>query len=143
MEEKNMKYKLFVLIILSTLLSFSLAGCSTTSYVSKGNSSYCQQVSRKLGRGVINTVTSPLEIPNKSIKLAGEGESAAEEASGYVAGIFLGTGHFVWRLGAGLVDIITAPVTFWEKALVEPEFIHFAFKTSSDLGSQKLILKSE
>lgn len=109
-------------------LAVAVSGCSTTSYVNRGDGGYGNRVARKFSRGVVNVASAPLEIPIRSIESAEEGEGPMETLSGYIGGFLVGTGYCLWRLGAGAVDLVTAPAVFWDKALVRPEFI--------DLGTE-------
>ena len=122
--------------MMSAFVLLCLQACSTTSYVSEQDGSYGRRVSCKMARGVVNVATSPLEIPIQSIRMAEKGDSAVKEACGYVGGLFVGTGYFVWRLGAGLGDIITAPATWWDRALIAPEFIDLDVKAEAHADSE-------
>jgi putative exosortase-associated protein (TIGR04073 family) len=106
-----------------TALLVLCAGCSTTTSIYVQDEDYTQTASRKLGRGIVNLVTSPLEIPNQSFKLAEKQEDPMAQAAGYAGGLFLGVGHFFGRMTSGMVDIFTFPVTSWDQALVDPEYI--------------------
>lgn len=134
-----MKHKPLVLSIVAAFFLLCLEACSTTFYVGQGDPGYGHRVSRKVGRGVANVVTSPFEIPNQSIRMAQKGDSVPKQAAGYVGGLFVGAGYFVWRFGAGLVDIITAPVTFWDRAVINPEFIDFHVRppTESEIDAKE------
>ena len=110
----------FLTIVMILVLS---VGCSTTSSIYVDDETYVDTASRKLGRGIVNVVTSPLEIPNQSIKMAEKQEDPMAQAAGYAGGLFLGVGHFFGRLTSGVVDIFTFPVTNWDQALMDPEYI--------------------
>ena len=60
----------------------------------------------KLGRGVLNTVFGVVEIPKQIIKRALDTGCA----SGYISGLFVGTGYFVLREMAGIYEIVTFPI---------------------------------
>ena len=110
------------LSIVAVFLALSV-GCSTTTSIYAKDETYTQTASRKLGRGIVNLVSSPLEIPNQSIKLAETQDDPMAQAAGYAGGFFLGIGHFFGRMTSGVVDIFTFPVTNWDQALMEPEYI--------------------
>jgi putative exosortase-associated protein (TIGR04073 family) len=82
---------------------------------------------KKLGRGVTNLVTSPLEIPNQmyvvSRKEYDESAQTWAVVGGYIAGFFSGFGYAGWRMAAGAYDTITFPFPSYEYSLIEPEFI--------------------
>lgn len=60
----------------------------------------------KLGRGVLNTAFGVVEIPKQIAKRALETGCA----SGYISGLFVGTGYFVLREMAGIYEIVTFPI---------------------------------
>jgi len=60
----------------------------------------------KLGRGVLNTAFGVVEIPKQIVKRANDTGCA----SGYISGIFVGTGYFLLREMAGIYEIVTFPI---------------------------------
>jgi putative exosortase-associated protein (TIGR04073 family) len=60
----------------------------------------------KLGRGVVNTAFGVVEIPKQIVKRALDTGCA----SGYISGLFVGTGYFVLREMAGIYEIVTFPI---------------------------------
>lgn len=60
----------------------------------------------KLGRGVLNTAFGVVEIPKQILKRANDTGCA----SGYISGIFVGTGCFLLREMAGIYEIVTFPI---------------------------------
>lgn len=77
----------------------------------------------KFSRGVVNIVTSPLEVPKQMIRRAKEQGTAAGQVAGYVTGTVTGVGWAVWRCTSGVVDICTAPLCSNTEGLIKPEFI--------------------
>lgn len=84
--------------------------------------SYARGFTRKLGRGVANLITSPLEL----IRVP----TLVSRKDGGLAGMTVGVARGAWagleRAAAGVVDIVTFPVPFpsgWD-SLVRPEFIY-------------------
>lgn len=76
----------------------------------------------KLVRGLLNIVSSPVEI-GRSIHLQTEKSSLLE---GWTIGLAKGFGSGLLRLGAGAVDLLTFPFNFpkAKKApLVQPEYV--------------------
>ena len=85
------------------------------------NSSYVSGALRKLGRGISNIVTSPLELPRKVERVGSQ--------DGWVAGATVGVLQGAWRTilraGAGVYETLTffieAPDGF--RPVIQPEFI--------------------
>ncbi|MFN8543371.1 MAG: exosortase system-associated protein, TIGR04073 family [Candidatus Binatia bacterium] len=76
----------------------------------------------KFTRGVANVLFGlPGEIAAHTLRApSGSSDSAAGNAA---AGVVIGTGWGLARMGSGVVDIVTFPVPFEDnKPLVEPEF---------------------
>ena len=101
---------------------------------------------KKLGRGVTNLVTSPLEIPNQmyvvSRKEYDESAQTWAVVGGYIAGFFSGFGYAGWRMAAGAYDTITFPFPSYEYSLIEPEFISTEMATRVDRKKEEIIEKS-
>ncbi len=75
----------------------------------------------KLGRGVLNVVSSPVEVA-RTIHVDSEVHG---KGYGWTAGLVKGLGRTFVRLGAGVVDLVTFPFDFPDdnKApLIEPEY---------------------
>lgn len=84
--------------------------------------SYARGATKKLGRGVANVITSPLELIRMPTLVARQ--------DGGLAGLTVGVARGAWagaeRALAGAVEIVTFPVPFprgWD-SLVRPEFIY-------------------
>ncbi len=92
---------------------------------------------RKLGRGVANAVTAPLEILNQTYILAKHQEeqhqNPAATLAGVVAGPFVGVVYGLWRFTAGAYDFVTFPFPSYEFCLVQPEFL----TSSAPTGAQE------
>ena len=100
-----------------------LAGCSSTNWVGRDDESPIYRAPRKLARGAVNIVCGPLEIINQPIRLAEKEERFERQVAGVVAGVPVGLGFSVGRTLAGAFDIVTAPITVPQRALIEPEFM--------------------
>jgi putative exosortase-associated protein (TIGR04073 family) len=76
----------------------------------------------KLVRGLLNIVSSPVEIA-RTIHLTTEDSSLLE---GWTIGLVKGLGSGIVRLGAGVLDLVTFPFNFPDDEkgpLVDPEFV--------------------
>lgn len=75
----------------------------------------------KLGRGVLNIVSSPVEVA-RTIHVESE---VRGNGYGWTAGLVKGLGRTIVRLGAGVVDLVTFPFDFPDEnkaPLIEPEY---------------------
>ena len=78
--------------------------------------------SDKLGRGVANVFTSPLEII-RGIDLSSKSDGAVK---GWTVGVVKGLAGTILRLGAGVIEFVTFPFDFPDKGkapIIEPEFV--------------------
>jgi len=100
----------------------AVAGMAAPLYASDTATSYADGAFRKLGRGVANIVTCPLELI-RTPELVGRKD-------GYVAamstGLAQGAWHTVVRGLAGVWDVVTfyAAIPEGFRPLVTPEFIY-------------------
>ena len=89
--------------------------------------------SERFGRGVINIITSPLEIPAQLyIRAAYQNEwrqSPFAVVGGFIEGIPMGLIYFPWRLTAGVFDIITLPFSRFNESIISPEYLSFSTKS--------------
>ncbi len=77
--------------------------------------------SDKLSRGVLNVISSPVEIA-RSIHVT---TNTNGPGYGWTVGLVKGVGLTVVRIGAGLVEIVTFPFDFPDKnkaPILEPEY---------------------
>jgi putative exosortase-associated protein (TIGR04073 family) len=87
----------------------------------KGGPSHMTGALRKLGRGIANVVTCPVELPRTVEKVA--------LRDGWVAGTTVGglqgAARMVLRAGAGVFEVLTFPVeaTPGNPPLIKPEFV--------------------
>ena len=86
----------------------------------KGGPSYVSGSLRKLGRGIANVATCPIELPRTIEKVS--------LRDGYVAGATVGILQGVWRTilrgAVGVFEVVTFPIEVTEgfKPLLKPEF---------------------
>lgn len=119
---------LHILLIVVALASLLLSGCSMSSnnYVGRGES-YADRAPRKLGRGLTNIFSAPLEIPNQAVDLAAETDDPAEQAAGYLGGIFVGFAYGTGRIVSGMYDIVTSPFGGPSGPTMDPDLISSDF----------------
>jgi putative exosortase-associated protein (TIGR04073 family) len=84
----------------------------------------------KLGRGIVNIVTSPKEIPIQILGSAVEqnekyDNNGAAALAGAFSGVFKGIGWTLYRLVAGVYDVVTFPFPLpaYEYSIIEPEYV--------------------
>ena len=78
--------------------------------------------SDKLGRGVANVFTSPLEIV-RGIDLSSKSQGAVK---GWTIGIVKGLAGFILRLGSRVIEFVTFPFDFPDEdkaPIIEPEYV--------------------
>lgn len=117
-----------ILLIVVALSSMLLGGCSLKSENYVGNEeNYSDRAPRKLGRGMTNILTAPLEIPNQAVDLAAENDEPAEQAAGYIGGFFVGIAYTGGRVVSGMYDIVTSPFGGPSVPTMDPDLIHSDF----------------
>ena len=86
----------------------------------------------KLGRGMVNTISSPLELPNQMYLLSNHAYENShyglETASAAIEGFLMGTVYTFWRLGAGTYDLLTFPLPKYEFCLISPIYLTVSHK---------------
>lgn len=81
---------------------------------------------RKLSRGVINVLTSPIEIPKKTRAAWIEGAKKTDHILVWLlCGSVEGTIEGIKRAGSGLLDVVTFPFEYSDqyKLLYQPDFV--------------------
>ncbi|NDV28836.1 exosortase system-associated protein, TIGR04073 family [Desulfovibrio sp. JC010] len=117
-----------ILLVAVSLSSMLLGGCSMNSANYVGNEpNYSDRAPRKLGRGMSNILTAPLEIPNQAVDLAAENDEPAEQFAGYVGGVFVGFAYAGGRIVSGMYDIVTSPFGGPATPTMDPDTIHSDF----------------
>ena len=123
-----MKKILFNTVLIIILLAFAgnLLGAE------QDPSAVSIRSSERFGRGVINIITSPLEIPAQLyIRAAYQNERRDNSFAiigGFIEGIPMGLIYFPWRLIAGVFDITTFPFSRFNEGIISPEYLTFSTK---------------
>jgi putative exosortase-associated protein (TIGR04073 family) len=85
---------------------------------------------QRFGRGVINTVSSPLELLAQPYARASYWDEKSNNQfavlGGFFEGIPMGFVYFGWRLGAGFYDMFTFPFYCYDKSIIQPEYLTFS-----------------
>lgn len=89
-----------------------LLGLATAAYAE-------ENAGTKLGRGIVNDLTFPLEVP-KQIYLTTKEDHIL---SGLTFGLAKGICHGALRLASGVYDTVTFLIPRYEKVLMEPKFV--------------------
>lgn len=127
------KRHISLFLITLALVSMLLGGCSMSSnnYVGREDS-YSDRAPRKLGRGMTNIFSAPLEIVNQPVNLASESNEPAEQAAGYLGGFFVGLAYGTGRMVSGMYDIVTSPFGGPSAPTMDPDFISSDFLDKVD-----------
>lgn len=125
--------RLNIFLIVVALASMLLSGCSMNSnnYVGREDS-YADRAPRKLGRGVTNVFSAPLEIVNQPVNMAAESDEPAEQAAGYLGGFFVGIAYGAGRIVSGAYDIVTSPFGGPAAPTMDEEFVSSEFMDKVD-----------
>ena len=87
----------------------------------------------KLGRGMVNIISSPLEISNQMYLLSDHthenSKYGVETASAAIEGFFMGIVYTFWRLGAGTYDLFTFPLPAYEFCLITPPYFTVSYES--------------
>ena len=86
----------------------------------------------KLGRGIVNVISSPLEIPNQMYLLSDHANQNSKYRikTGAVAieGFFIGIVYTFWRLGAGAYDFFTFPFPDYDFCYITPPYLTISYQ---------------
>jgi putative exosortase-associated protein (TIGR04073 family) len=86
----------------------------------------------KLGRGVVNMISAPLEVPNQMYILSDHADKnsryGVETAAGAIEGLCTGTGIALWRFMVGAYDVLTFPIPVYEAGLIDPPYITVSYE---------------
>lgn len=110
--------------LIGMTVALVLAGCGTgSSSLMTPQDSYGRKMCKKLGRGIVNGVSAPLEPLNQALNYAAKADHAMEGAAAFTGGLFAGA---LWwmpaRFVTGALDIATFPLPPFFP-LLKPEFI--------------------
>jgi hypothetical protein len=85
---------------------------------------------QRFGRGVVNTISSPLELFAQPYARASYWDEHSNNQfavlGGFFEGIPMGFVYFGWRLGAGFYDMFTFPFYCYDKSIIHPEYLTFS-----------------
>ena len=88
---------------------------------------FISQPFMKLGRGMVNIISSPLELPNQMYLLSNHAHENSkyglETASAAIEGLLMGAVYTFWRLGAGTYDLLTFPLPKYEFCPITPIYL--------------------
>lgn len=86
----------------------------------------------KMGRGIVNAITSPLELPNQMYILSDHARENSpyriETLAAAIEGVFMGTVYAFWRLGAGAYETLTFPIPYYESRIITPPYITISYE---------------
>ncbi|HOW35476.1 MAG TPA: exosortase system-associated protein, TIGR04073 family [Candidatus Omnitrophota bacterium] len=84
-----------------------------------------QNPADKLGRGIVNIITSPIEIAKQVDLSWKQSAKSKSQATGIVTGFFKGLAYTVGRMGSGIWDVVSFPFKTPEnyEPLMKPEFV--------------------
>lgn len=113
-KEESMTKKCFInALITSLLIIFMIVGLAAPAY--------CDDPMKKLGRGLCNLITFPLELPTQMTRVNNDEGPMASLTWGIVKGLAM----TVVRLGAGAYETFTFPFPVpkdYKPLLTDPEF---------------------
>jgi len=103
-------------ILFAVCLSFTLG------FATSARAEY--QPFKLLGRGFVNIISSPLEIPKQTIASVKEAQKRTFHVSAAAfAGFVKGIAYMVGRMGSGLWDILTSNFDTNGDPLMKPEYV--------------------
>ena len=86
----------------------------------------------KIGRGIVNTISSPLELPNQMYILSDHANENSkygiETAAAAIEGMFMGTVYAFWRLGAGIYEMFAFPIPHYESCIITPPYLTISYE---------------
>jgi len=102
-------------------------GLITAAILNLASSGYCDGPAKKLGRGLANMLTCPLEIPHRLL-----GAHSREGVNDTLSGLAEGVSMMAIRLTVGAIEVVTFPLPFpspkYEPLLKDPEFFFGGLK---------------
>lgn len=111
-----MKKKIIFALIIGLCLSNTLAHANVFNDIKH------YTWAQKLGRGVVNTITSPVEVA-RQIQITSNEQSLL---AGWTLGLVGGLAQGLIRFGAGVIDVFTFPFNFphpHKAPLIDPEYV--------------------
>jgi len=84
----------------------------------------------RFGRGVINVLSPPLEMPAHiyvhAVYQQNKTNDVFQTLGGFVEGVPMGIIRFPWRLAAGVYDLCTFPLARCNKCIIKPDYVSFS-----------------
>ena len=118
--------------LIGIALASLLTGCGTAgSALMTPEDTYGKKVCKKLGRGIVNVVSAPLEPINQALNYSHKADRFPQAAAAFAGGLFSGLlWHMPARLVTGGLDVATFPLPPF-RPIFKPEFI----RSELDFGS--------
>lgn len=85
----------------------------------------------RFGRGVVNIISSPLELPaqmyTRACYYSDTSEYLMATIGGFIEGIPMGVlVYFPWRFAAGMYDLFTFPFPSCNRCIIAPPYVSFS-----------------
>jgi putative exosortase-associated protein (TIGR04073 family) len=137
--------KSWILIVLSTLLCFS--ALSIASDEAPSEKPLLTKPFMKLGRGVVNMISAPFEVPNQMYILSDHADEnsryGVETAAGAIEGLFTGSGIALWRFVVGAYDFLTFPLPVYEAGLIDPPYITVSYEAYYERPESAVMIEDD
>jgi putative exosortase-associated protein (TIGR04073 family) len=121
--------KLFITVIVILLCCFLNGPANADDQAVADNQAHGIQ---RFGRGVVNLLSSPLELPAQMYVRARYWDERSDNPfkvmGGFFEGIPMGFVYCGWRFAAGIYDIATFPFWCYDESIIDPEYISFSPK---------------
>jgi len=99
--------------------------------VASDNATTAVRPAERFSRGVVNILSSPLELPAqmyvRAVYYSDTSEYVMATVGGFLEGIPMGAlVYFPWRLGAGIYDVTTFAFARCNRCLINPPYLSFS-----------------
>ena len=96
----------------------------------RDNATSCVRPAERFGRGLINILSAPLEVPAQLyIRASYQNDNSGNffaVLGGFIEGIPMGLVYVPWRLTAGLYDLFTFPFKGCNQSIITPAYLTFS-----------------